>query len=148
MGSPSVPNPRPVNSYVFGSPEVNIAPYSLGQVVGNCTMREKVEVIAAFPHMHMLGTSLTFETGTSEANMKTVFKRDPYSFDNQAIEPMKLTLSPGDLTRVTCKYKNTTGHVIKYGESSLSEMCFFLAFAVDRPFQSACMTVLPPLTGR
>jgi hypothetical protein len=110
-------------------------------------MREPLNIIAAFPHMHMLGTAMTFETGKSEAELKEVFKRDPFSFDNQAIDPLVLKLAPGDVTRTTCTFKNTHNQVVKYGESSLSEMCYFIAFAVDREAQSACLSSLPPLTG-
>ncbi|MET0342240.1 MAG: hypothetical protein ABW252_14645 [Polyangiales bacterium] len=147
MHRSSVANPRPVNSYVFGSPDVNLLPNQTGQVVGNCKMSENLEIIGAFPHMHMLGTSMTFEAGANEASLKTVFQRDPYSFDSQTVDRLAIKLAPGDLTRVTCKYKNTTNHVIKFGESSLSEMCFLITFAVDRQFQSGCMEKIPPLPG-
>ncbi|MET0340249.1 MAG: hypothetical protein ABW252_04575 [Polyangiales bacterium] len=147
MHRSSVANPRPVNSYIFGSPEINLPPNAVSKVTGDCTMREKLDIIAGFPHMHMLGTAMTFETGTSKTELKTQFKRDPFSFDSQSIEPMNLTLSPGDVTRTTCTYKNTHNQVVKYGESSMSEMCYFIAFAVDRQAQSACLSSLPPLTG-
>jgi hypothetical protein len=136
-------NPRPVMSYYFGSAAVKLPPKQTSQVTGNCKVGQGAEIIAAFPHMHMLGTSMTFEVGRSEDTMKTVFKRDPFSFDNQTIEPLKLTLQPGDITRVTCKYNNTLNQEVGYGESTNNEMCYLIAFALDRG--GACLAALPPL---
>lgn len=136
--------PRPVNSYIFGSAAVKLAPKSKGQVIGTCRMFEPVKLIAAFPHMHMLGTSLKFEVGQSEETMKEVFKRDPFTFDNQAIENVTVDLKAGDITRVTCNYNNTTDKEVSYGESTLNEMCYLIGFAIDRPFQGACIAVIPP----
>lgn len=141
-------NPRPVNSYIFGTAAVNLPPKQTSKVVGTCRVREPVKLIAAFPHMHMLGTKMTFEVGQSEATMKEVFKREPFTFDNQSIEPLMFDLKPGDITRVTCTYNNTLDQVVKYGESTFDEMCYLVGFAVDRAFQSACLEVIPPLAGR
>lgn len=136
-------NPRPVNSFYFGSAAVKLPPKQTSQIVATCKVGQRAEVIAAFPHMHLLGTSMTFEVGRSEDTMKTVFKRDPFVFDNQSIEPMKLTLEPGDITRLTCKYNNVLDKEVGYGESTNNEMCYLIAFSLDRG--GACLAALPPL---
>jgi hypothetical protein len=145
MRRTAVTNPRPVNSYIFGTAAVKLPPKQVSKVVGTCRVREAIKLIAAFPHMHMLGTKMTFEVGQSEATMKEVFKRDPFTFDNQSIERLMFDLKPGDITRVTCTYNNTLSQEVKYGESTLNEMCYLIGFAVDRAFQSACLEVIPPL---
>ena len=144
MRRSSVPNPRPVSSYIFGTAAVELPAGQTSEVVGTCSPWQQVNLIAGFPHMHMLGTSLRFEVGASEASMQEVFKRDPFEFDSQHIDPLELTISPGQVTRVRCTFDNTTDQTVSYGESTRNEMCFFVGFAVDQPRQSACLEVLPP----
>ena len=137
-------DPRPVSSYVFGTADVRLPAKQQTTLTGECKARERVQLIAGFPHMHLLGTSMTFEAGSSADSLKQVFKRDPYFFDNQTIEPVDVTLAPGDLTRVTCKYNNTLSQDVTYGESTNDEMCYFIGFAIDRASTSGCLGSAPP----
>ena len=59
-----------------------------------CTAAEPVNFVAAFPHMHLFGTSLTFEAGPSQDQLTTVFERNPYDFDNQRLELINLNSMP------------------------------------------------------
>ena len=135
-----VAEPEPVGTYVLGSTDVHLPPGQSSEIQGTCTLEESVKVIAAFPHMHWLGKRLTVELGSSADDMHTIFTRDPYDFDNQHIEEMTLELKPGDVTRVTCSYDNTTPHEVGFGESTTNEMCFFIGFAVGRDkLTSTCL---------
>jgi hypothetical protein len=71
-------DPRPVSTYIFGSADVSLPAGQMTEVKGDCTLREDVKLIAGFPHMHLLGTSMRLEVGTSPNAMKTVFNRDPF----------------------------------------------------------------------
>jgi hypothetical protein len=144
MRRTAVANPRPVNSYIFGTAAVELPPKRMSQVVGTCSMFQSVQLIAGFPHMHLLGTSLRFEVGSTESDLHEVFKRDPFDFNSQRIDKVETTINAGDLTRVTCTYDNPMDKTIGYGESTHDEMCYFVGFAVDLPGQSACLEVLPP----
>lgn len=145
MRRSSVESPRPVSSFIFGTAAVELPASATGAtVVGTCTMRQELELIAGFPHMHLLGRSMRFETGPSMNELKEVFKRDPFDFDNQHVDNVVLKLARGDVTRVTCKFDNPHDKKIGYGESTLDEMCYFVGFAVGLPRQSACLEVLPP----
>jgi hypothetical protein len=144
MHRSALQNPRPVSSYVFGTAAVKLPPKQVSQVVGDCTMREPVELIAGFPHMHLLGTGLKFEAGPTAASMKTVFERVPYSFHTQTIETVNASIAAGDATRVTCTYNNRLSQEVTYGESTNNEMCYFIGFAVDRAQTSGCVAVPPP----
>jgi hypothetical protein len=144
MRRSAIENPRPVSSYIFGTAAVELPAMTTTEVVGTCPMWQPVQLIAGFPHMHKLGSTMTFEVGTSETTMREVFKRDPFDFDDQRIEPLELSIAAGDLTRVRCTYDNTHDQTIGYGESTLNEMCYFIGFAIDQPSQSACLEVLPP----
>jgi Copper type II ascorbate-dependent monooxygenase, C-terminal domain len=93
--------------------------------------------------MHLLGKSLTFEMGPSADQLKKVFERNPYDFDSQRIELLDLTLNPGDVTRVTCNFDNTTDKTITFGESTKSEMCFLATFVADRTGVAGCTVGSP-----
>ena len=131
-------NPRSMGSYVFGSLGVQLPPLQPSTLEGVCTLDETVEIVAAFPHMHYLGTALTFEVGPSEDAMSEVFRRDPYNFDDQRLELFELTLQPGDMTRVTCHYENPYNETITFGESTTNEMCFLIGMAADREGVNGC----------
>jgi hypothetical protein len=131
-------NPRSVSAFAFGTSDLSLPPNQESEVQGSCELKERVELIAAFPHMHLLGTRMTVEAGSSEDEMKRVFERDPYDFDDQHIEPLNLTLEPGDVARVTCGYNNTHSEVVGFGESTTTEMCFFIGFALDREGLGSC----------
>lgn len=131
-------NPRSVSAFAFGTSDLSLPPNQESEAVGTCELKERVELIAAFPHMHLLGTKMTFDVGSSEDEMKRVFERDPYDFDDQHIEPLKLTLEPGDQARVTCGYNNTHSEMVGFGESTTTEMCFFIGFALDREGLGSC----------
>jgi hypothetical protein len=132
-------NVRPIATYALGNFEVNLPPRQRSALESVCTVRDPVNLIAAFPHMHMLGTSLTFEVGPSPDRLTKVFERNPYSFDDQRLELVNLALNPGDVTRVTCNYDNTTDQTITFGESTLNEMCFLVGFATDRSSPGGCI---------
>ncbi len=144
MRKSATANPRPVSGYVFGTAAVELPPGETTEVVGTCAPRQDVKLIAGFPHMHMLGSSMTFEVGASASSLREVFKRDPFDFDDQRIEKLDLTVKAGEITRVRCTFDNTLDEIVRYGESSRNEMCFFVGFAVDQPRQSACLEVVPP----
>ena len=135
----SITNPRPVNTYIVGSMAVNLPPMQESEVVANCSAREKVELIAAFPHMHMLGRSMHFAVGKGTNPMTDLFARDPFDFNDQRMDKVSISLAQGDKLRLTCKYNNTNATTVTYGESSLNEMCYLIGFAIDRSAQGSCI---------
>jgi hypothetical protein len=129
---------RPIGNYVFGNFQIDLPPVAPSTIQGTCEMKEPVELIAGFPHMHLMGRALKFEVGPSEAALAEVYRRDPYDFDDQRLELVNLNLRAGDVTRVTCDYENTLDQSIGFGESTTNEMCFFVGFATDRERISGC----------
>jgi hypothetical protein len=132
-------NPRPMATYALGNFNVSLPPLMPSKIESVCTVRETIDFVAAFPHMHLLGTSLTFEVGPSADRLTKVFERNPYDFDDQRLELINLTLNAGDVTRVTCNYQNTTDQTVTFGESTNNEMCFLVGFAADRSATSGCI---------
>jgi hypothetical protein len=135
----TIQNPRPMSAYALGNFNVSLPPQQPSTVESVCTVPETINFVAAFPHMHLLGTSLTFEVGPSADHLTKVFERNPYNFDDQRIELLNLTLNAGDVTRVTCHYENTTDHTVTFGESTTNVMCFLVGFAADRASMSGCV---------
>ena len=132
-------DPRSVSTYVFGTTDVHVPAKQDSQLQANCEMKEPVQLIAAFPHMHLLGTGMRFEAGASADTMQPLFSREPYSFDDQHVENVDIQLQPGDKTRVTCTYENPDSKEVTFGESTHNEMCFFIGFALDREGLSYCL---------
>lgn len=124
-------NPRTVGLATFGLPKLNLPARATSSTQYTCTVDRKTEIFAALPHMHYLGQRLMFEVGDSEDTLKEVYRRDPWVFDDQYIEPFTLTLEPGQVTRVTCDFDNPSDEVVTFGESSLNEMCFLITYALD-----------------
>jgi hypothetical protein len=139
-------DPTPVSPWAIGSSEIDLAPRQPGQAQNVCTMSGPVDLVAVFPHMHMLGKQLKVEVGKSLDAMKPLYTRDPYDFDDQHMEKVHMSLAEGDMLRVTCNYLNTTDKKVAFGESSRDEMCFFVAFALgDFPVQADCPNLWDPL---
>ena len=57
------PNPTPVSPWAIGSSEINLAPQQAGRAQNLYRVVGHVDLVAAFPHMHLLGRSLTVEVG-------------------------------------------------------------------------------------
>lgn len=131
-------NPTPVSTWAIGSSEINIAPKQPGRAQNVCRVLGDVNLVAAFPHMHMIGTRLEVEVGRSVDAMRRLYLRDPYDFDDQHMEALKLSLHDGDMVRVTCDYMNTYDAAAQFGESSHDEMCFFIGFAIGDPPLADC----------
>jgi hypothetical protein len=138
MKRSSAEDPKPIGTYAFGSSDVSLPPSQSSMLEAVCTVDEPVHLVAMFPHMHLLGTAMTFEVGKSEDDMEMVFERDPYNFDDQHVELIDLTLEPGDVTRVRCSYDNPHDETITFGESTKNEMCFLIGFAANREGLSGC----------
>lgn len=144
MRRASVANPRPVSSIIFGTAAVKLPARQTSTVVGTCTARQAAKLIAGFPHMHTLGSSFRFEVGSSVDDLQKVFERAPFDFNDQHIDEVDLAIQPGQVTRVTCTFNNTSDQEVGYGESTKNEMCYFVGFGVDAARGSACIEVLPP----
>jgi len=139
MQRASEPDPMPMGTLAFGTTAVSLPPQQETELEGVCQVDREVQLVAAFPHMHLLGTKMTFEVGRSEDAMEEVFRRDPYDFDDQSLELLDLTLHPGDITRVRCSYDNPHDMEITFGESTLNEMCYFVGFEAGTDGIDGCM---------
>ena len=94
----------------------------------DCTINQAMNVFAEFPHMHKIGKALTTTKAGADGVPADFYSIDPWSFGNQPMDPLDVTIAPTDQMALTCHYTNPTGTPVPYGESSDNEMCFFVLF--------------------
>lgn len=135
---------QPVQLAVFGNTDVDLPPGQSTSLVTDCQNPVTTRAVGFFPHMHMLGKSMTLEVGPAADDLQTLFRRDPYDFNDQAIDATDTMVTAGSHVRLTCNYDNTRQETVTYGESSFNEMCFLIMFVVGAP--TGCISGSAPLT--
>ena len=99
-------------------------------------MNRYFSIVAAGPHMHLLGRSLKIILNPETKNAKTILNVPNYNFDDQSSKILKspITVNPGDTIRVECTFDPTLRQKIPqlkmlepryvtWGEGSSDEMC-------------------------
>lgn len=99
-------------------------------------MTKSFFVVAAGPHMHLLGRSLKITLNPGRDDAKTILDVPNYDFDNQSLINLKtpIAINPGDTVRVECTYdptlrqklpqlKSLEPRYVTWGEGSSDEMC-------------------------
>lgn len=109
-------------SVLMGPLDLDIGPGEQ-EVVGGCTLDDDATIFAVAPHMHQLGRHMTVHA--RRASGDALIHDGPYDFDAQEVLPVEpVELAAGDFVEVRCRYDNDTGERVRWGESSLDEMCF------------------------
>ncbi len=93
-------------------------------------------IIAAAPHMHLLGRSLKLILNPGTAKEQLIFNVPNYNFDDQSAKVLKTPIKvvAGDTIRVQCTYdptlrqklpalRNLEPRYVTWGEGSSDEMC-------------------------
>jgi hypothetical protein len=93
-------------------------------------------IIAAAPHMHLLGRSLKLVLNPGTAKEQLIFDVPNYNFDDQSAKVLKtpIKVTAGDTIRVQCTFdptlrqklpalRNLEPRYITWGEGSSDEMC-------------------------
>lgn len=108
-------------------------------ITGGCTMEEETTVFALFPHMHSFGDFQRVYTQTDTG--EELIYENTFSFDEQRYYPIDpVVLQPGDRVRVDCRYQNPTSSPVRWGDSSLTEMCYAgLLFYPAQRFGVTCV---------
>jgi hypothetical protein len=128
------PRANEADVMAFGTQNFTIppGPYSRTCTVDVPSQLAGIKLVAAMPHMHKLGTSisttLTPSGGGTPVDLGTIAA---FSFNNQAWLPLNATVGSGDTITTKCSWANTTGAPVKYGENTANEMCY--SFTVYYP---------------
>jgi hypothetical protein len=110
-------------SLTVGAMNLNIPPMQDSSQAGSCTISADTTIFALLPHMHQLGIHMKV-TAQSSIDGERVLHDAPYDFDSQLyyeVDPVRM--AKGDTVRFECTWRNTTDRTIKFGDSSLDEMC-------------------------
>ena len=119
----------PAGIFALGTMGIELPAGTVGKQLGSqCAVPRPMNVFAVQPHMHKLGTKITFQTGADPASLQVAYKRDPWVFGAQPIDPFTLNLKTGDYIGATCTFDNPTGQPVTYGEKTINEMCYFVMF--------------------
>jgi cytochrome c551/c552 len=112
----------------FGSTNFDIPPRATHTIRCDYKLDKRfkgVKLFNASPHMHTFGQSMSTErlpggNGTPEM----IFEQKAFSFEAQANYPIDKSVSPGDVMRTRCTWKNTSDNRVRFGEGTGDEMCF------------------------
>jgi hypothetical protein len=105
-----------------GPLQLNI-PVGRSTQTGSCTLREDATLYALAPHMHQKGVHL--RATTTSGGTERVLYDDAYDFSHQLLHDIDdVQLKAGDRVNLECTYVNDTDQPLRWGDSSLQEMCF------------------------
>ena len=115
---------------VLAGPTIALSvPTGVSTQTGRCQLSnvttQPIQVFALSQHMHKLGTRMK-SVITRSGSPDIVLQDIPYDFEQQSFHLVAphVQLLPGDTLRTECTYNNTTGALVRFGESSNDEMCF------------------------
>lgn len=107
-------------------------------------MEKNLTVIAAAPHMHLLGRSLKLILNPGTPSETILLNRQNYNFDDQSATVLKkpVKVKAGDTIRVECTFdptlrqklpalRNLEPRYVTWGEGSSDEMCLGVIAATD-----------------
>ena len=126
------PRPNLAATLWLGSLEIDVPAAGTQTVVGDCHTGLRasgpVTMLASWPHMHEIGTSIKTELirGGNTDNTQTLVDVPVWNFDNQVYYPHDppIQIMEGDVLRTTCKYDNPYDYPVGFGEGTGDEMCF------------------------
>jgi hypothetical protein len=119
-----------VNVFLPGSTSFSIPPHTETSASGVCRIGFPETLLAVFPHMHQMGKHMKVELWRNGRLHTTVWDQ-PFTFGEQEVALVgPIELLPDDELHTTCTWDNTTDHTLRWGESSLSEMCFAITFRI------------------
>jgi len=110
----------------------------IASVTSRCdkVMTKSFNIIAAAPHMHLLGRSLKLTLNPGTAAEKIILDATNYNFDDQSSTVLEtpMAVKAGDTIRVECTFdptlrqkipqlKNLAPRYVTWGEGSSDEMC-------------------------
>ena len=148
----TTPTPPPMLAeMVFAGKILFTIPTGMHDVLdGGCTVNTPYTLFAYWPHMHKIAkhSKLELIRGTApNPVITTVLHDQAYDFNEQTYykPAAEVSVLQGDRIRVTCSYDNTTGQVVRFGDSTNDEMCFTGLYRY--PSQNASITQCTDVPG-
>lgn len=142
------PTPPPMLAeMVFGGKILFGIEPGVQEIVGGCTVNTPYKLFAYWPHMHKLAINSKLELIRTGNATPVVLHDQTYDFNEQTYykPAAELQINQGDRIQVTCKYNNTTGGRVTFGDSTNEEMCFTGLYRY--PSQNASITQCTDVPG-
>ena len=102
------------------------------EVSGSCPVPADGVILSWWPHMHQLGTHMVIDVSGDVVHDQT------FRFTEQVNYPTERPVTAGEQINVTCRYVNTTGDPVSWGDSSNREMCFAGFYRYPKAGQGLC----------
>jgi hypothetical protein len=103
---------------------------------------DPITVVAFWPHMHQLATSMRTELVSVDGIATSVFDK-PFRHEESVHYAMtpRVVIAPGEKLRTSCTYFNSSPYSVHFGLSVVQETCYQFAFsypagALDKPLLS------------
>ena len=120
--------PNDADVMAFGTHNFTIPPradHDLTCTVAVPSYGATTHLFAAYPHMHLLGTSISTVVQTPDGETIGDLGAQPkWDFGNQTWLPIDFVLRPGDVVKTRCAWRNTTDSYVTFGEKTTDEMCY------------------------
>lgn len=87
-------------------------------------VRKPTRVLAAFPHMHILGQELHSLIEHEDGSASSLIHLTGWNFESQRFYAIDEVLKPGDRIHTWCGFRNDTGKATQVGLRTDEEMCF------------------------
>lgn len=128
------PREQTAGIFTLGAVGINVPAGEDASVQGTCPswitnyLTEPLRVIASFPHMHEIGTSIRTDImrGGTNGPIENLLDVPVWDFEGQEFYPHdpEVLIEPGDAIRTTCDYHNPYDFDVTFGEETEDEMCF------------------------
>ena len=92
-------------------------------------MREDVELVASWPHMHEIGSAFSQTLERDGEPDRTIIELTGWSFEAQLIYDTPLSLLAGDRLTTSCTFDNYKDFTVVPGLGTEDEMCFNFMYA-------------------
>ena len=110
-----------------GAAGFTIPPRSTSTEELGCQVREAVEMLAAMPHMHEIGTGFELDL-IREGTTTNLLRLNGWDFETQLFYELPIELEPGDELVVRCDYENPHADDVRAGPRTEDEMCYAFAY--------------------
>jgi Copper type II ascorbate-dependent monooxygenase, C-terminal domain len=133
------------NFLFIGSPDIKLDPKTKATVSGFFTLPASLEgskFFAITGHTHQFGTDVKVAVAPSRAGERTsVYAPAPFIWSEPETTKQEpaFVVPPGGGFDFHCDYNNTSTQIVKFGESTKNEMCFFWAYYYPSKGSRVCV---------
>ena len=87
-----------------------------------------LNVVQLATHQHRLGTYANIELVTPDGTPQKIYENEEWQHPHSYWPDPPIRLAKGGKMRITCTWRNTDTHAVRFGPETTDEMCFILGF--------------------